>query len=351
MRRIHIVESFGSENHAGPKAQRDIAEILTKNGWQPFKVWRLASKNPFLKFLGRIIWVVSAWFYRMLIHRGDTIVLQYPGVAFANRATFFLFDEKAKKRLAYKLITIVHDLYDFRDGLHRLTESEQRLFLLSDVVIVHNGGMRDAVSKCGVDKNKLITLNCFDYLSDAAMVESRSYAPNINVAGNLNFNRSGWMQGLVGFEGISWTLFGTNYDPNELNPSKFSYRGCIRAEELPSKLENGFGLIWYGESSDVPRGDIIDYVRIINPHKLSLYLASGLPCIVWAESGVADFVLEHRVGLAINCLTELERAVLEINSDEYARMATNAAIIGNKLLRGEYTLNAVETAIKRIEVG
>lgn len=54
----------------------------------------------------------------------------------------------------------------------------------------------------------------------------------------------------------------------------------LAAEELPGALVQSFGLVWDGNSMDTCTGNYGSYLRINDPHKVSLYLSSGLPIIV-----------------------------------------------------------------------
>ena len=89
-----------------------------------------------------------------------------------------------------------------------------------------------------------------------------------------------------------------------------------------------------------------NYLRYNNPHKLSLYLSSGLPVIVWKDSAEANFVEKNGVGLTVNSLFELSEILGQISQDEYLQMATNAKNIMKNLKEGYYLKNAVDKIIK-----
>ena len=85
-----------------------------------------------------------------------------------------------------------------------------------------------------------------------------------------------------------------------------NYHGSFGVDEIPSKLTRGFGLVWDGDSLDGCRGQSGQYLRYNNPHKLSLYLSSGLPVVIWTGAAEAGFVREHGVGLCVDSLNDLE---------------------------------------------
>ena len=48
-------------------------------------------------------------------------------------------------------------------------------------------------------------------------------------------------------------------------------------------------------------------------HKLSLYLAVGLPVIIWEKAAEAEFVLKENVGVTVKSLYELpQRLATEV---------------------------------------
>ena len=67
-----------------------------------------------------------------------------------------------------------------------------------------------------------------------------------------------------------------------------------------------FGLIWDGTGVDSCEGLYGHYMRFNSPHKLSLYVALGLPVIVWREAAIADFVLKQGIGVTVGNLLELD---------------------------------------------
>jgi len=349
MNQVQIVERFGDARHAGPKAQRDVASILSMHGWVPLPVRRITTMNPALRNVGRFIWVLASWFYRKRLPQGGVVLLQYPGVSFANKATFFLLNEQDKKRRKYKLIVLVHDLHGFRAGTGSLCDNELRLFNLADCIILHNEFMIEAVSGCGIPREKLVPLECFDYLANCPEEIARKPEPLINVAGNLSVARSGWMRGVGALKGLKWKMFGTSYEPCAYGEGAFSYEGCLSPEILPAKLSDGYGLIWYSDSPDAVQGEIVDYIRIINPHKLSLYLRAGLPVIVWSKAAVAPFVLKHGVGIVVDNLAEIPERIRGIDSLQYAAMAAAAVRLGKSLAHGEFTSRAVSCAVEIIK--
>ena len=127
------------------------------------------------------------------------------------------------------------------------------------------------------------------------------------------------------------------------------YHGSFGVDEIPSKLTRGFGLVWDGDSLDGCRGQSGQYLRYNNPHKLSLYLSSGLPVVIWTGAAEAGFVREHGVGLCVDSLNDLEEIFRNMTSEEYDALCGNVQRLSGKLRKGEYAENALKAAAAILE--
>ena len=115
-------------------------------------------------------------------------------------------------------------------------------------------------------------------------------------------------------------------------------------EKIISALEGGFGLIWNGDSMETCDGDMGNYLRYNSPHKLSLYLAAGMPVIIWEEAAAAEFVREHGVGIAVSSLRELPEILHNVTKERYEEYLKNIVPLSEKLRSGAYTKRAIRAA-------
>ena len=120
-------------------------------------------------------------------------------------------------------------------------------------------------------------------------------------------------------------------------------------DELIKNLTGKYGLVWDGDSIETCSGGKGEYLRINNPHKLSLYLAVGLPVIIWDEAAEADFVLRENVGFAVKSLYELSGKMSDISDYNYEIMKKNAETVGARLRNGEYLTRALKKAEEKIQ--
>ena len=146
-------------------------------------------------------------------------------------------------------------------------------------------------------------------------------------------------------------MFGANYnEKREIYQYELFWR--FLPDELIKNLKGKYGLVWDGDSIETCSGGKGEYLRINNPHKLSLYLAVGLPVIIWDEAAEAEFVLRENVGFTIKSLYELSEKMALISDDDYEIMKKNAEVVGARLRNGKYMTNAIKKAEKIIrEIG
>ena len=101
------------------------------------------------------------------------------------------------------------------------------------------------------------------------------------------------------------------------------YQGVFNADHT-STVKAGLGLVWDGDRLDTYSGILGNDLKMNASHKFSLYLACGMPVIVWEESALATWLANHHVALAISSLNDLEAAIAGITDTEYKDMV-NAA--------------------------
>ena len=278
----------------------------------------------------------------------DMLVVQYP--PFNGCFSFGHALENVCNRA--KVILFLHDVETIRLSdsssrsiFERVVESEERRALrAADCVIAHNEKMRDAlVSRLGVDPSKIICLELFDYLLPGFKEEENQFSWDkpIVVAGNLSENKAGYLSELP--EELSFNLYGVNYNPKQ-NKENVSYKGSYPSDDLPKAIEGSYGLVWDGPSAATCDGCFGEYLRINNPHKASLYLAIGMPVIVWKESALADLVRNEGIGFAVTSLDELPHVLENVSAEDYRQMRERVRGFSGRLKSGYHTVSALAKA-------
>lgn len=353
MEHWQIVGDYGDGCHAGPKAQRDVTAILEKEGFSPFVVKRFDRKGWLGVVFNRLSWLLQCRRLRRALPSDCVLFVQFPSAAWSKSSWLRVITPEVKKRKRFKLITLFHDLSSLRWGAvpfeeRQLSAEERELMALSDVMIVHNDSMKASLVKHGIPEQKMVTLGVFDYLTTCEMRQNRQFEKTVVIAGNLNPDKAGYLDGLAQIRGVDWNLYGVQFDPSRLKGENVHFKGCFSPEDLPCKLEGSFGLVWDGPSAETCTGDLGNYLRINNPHKLSLYLASGLPVIIWSGAAEAQFVKEHGVGLCVDSLYDLLKVLHALTKDDYDAFQKNAQAIHAGILRGDYLKGAMAACLKLV---
>ena len=115
--------------------------------------------------------------------------------------------------------------------------------------------------------------------------------------------------------------------------------------ELMEIIRGSFGLVWDGCTADTCDGASGEYLKYNNPHKMALYLASGLPVIVWDESAMAEFVTKEKCGLTVADLGMIPDILRSLSNEDYELMRINACRIGSGMRKGVHISTAVERAL------
>lgn len=351
MRCVQIVGDYGKSFHAGPKAQRDVTAILEREGCEPFIVKRSTFCNGFAgKMLARLVWAVECRRLKAKLPANCTIFMQYPSAAWSKNPALRVLNEVIKRRRRIRLVALFHDFASLRwkdDSLEngQLARDEADLLALADVAIVHNEAMKAALVKRGIPAEKMITLEVFDYLTPCCQRLNRKLEDAVVIAGNLNPDKAGYLDGLASISGANWNLYGVQFNPARLKGDNVRFLGCYSPEELPGKLEGSFGLIWDGPSVEECRGALGNYLRINNPHKLSLYLASGLPVFIWARAAEANFVKAYDVGVCIGSIAEIPSVLANMSAERYEQLVRNVMAQSKLLREGHFLKTAIGRAL------
>ncbi|MBR4163498.1 MAG: sugar transferase [Solobacterium sp.] len=339
-------------NTAGAKAPADINAICASMGMESFFMPKIPDKNKVLNKAW--LFTVPPYYWmklRSTCKSGDVVIFQHP--MYGNRITNYFLPSIQKKGVRF--IAVIHDLESLRHGISGiLTQSESTSILSDNVllkkfnyVIAHNQKMKEYLISQGFAPDKVGTLDIFDYLYDGKTEKKEGISGTLSVAGNLAPAKSGYIYQLGELaKDFHVNLYGNNFDKNR-HFDHVTYKGSFLPEELPLKIEGDFGLIWDGPSAKTCEGNTGNYLRYNNPHKTSLYLASGIPVIVWKESAMADFVLKNQVGYVIDNLEEINAIYRDLNEDEYREIKNNTLKIAEKLKSGYYFKKALNQYLQQ----
>lgn len=317
---------YKQSNSAGSKAKVDMINFLERRGAEiiPYKI----SDNRVIR---RLTYGILARAKFSEIKEGE-FIFQYP--LYNKRLLKSILREMNNKKDLIKTV-VIHDIESLRLNISDENSIRDEISVLNqfDKIISHNKKMSEWLKMNGVNK-KIVNLKIFDY--DNPILLHESYLDEgISFAGNLE--KSLFLQK---------AKFGTKIDVMGPHPSKdypvnINYLGVYSPEEVPKKLKKKFGLVWDGQEIDTCSGLYGHYMKYNNPHKVSLYLSSGIPVIVWNQSAISDFIIKNNVGISIGSLEKIDELLANISNDAYREMQSNANKLAKKLRSGFFISEAI----------
>ncbi len=337
-----VVEKNNYENHAGSKARNDVAAILEKHSYIPLSVHHSEEKGTADKLFMAAATILDWWKVEKRTNVGDLLLIQYPLAMYPKVSQLAIPFVSRMKKKGVRIVLLIHDL----ESLRGLEFKSEKLFLeLAEEVIVHNEKMREYLRSQGYRFRKIYILGFFDYLIPEVPGHLERNKREICFAGNLKPNKCGFIRELPEISGnVVFHLYGPNYEGARDN-GKVIYRGEYTPEELPCVMTEGWGLIWDGDSTAECRGLYGEYLKFNNPHKASLYLASGMPLIVWKKSAIAPWVIKKKIGLAAGSIQEAVALIDKVTDEEYRGILQNVQYAGKELRKG----NSLRTVLSEIE--
>lgn len=327
---FYFSEQSDPEKHAGYKARQDVESIVLKR-YKPLYPYICKNKN-------RIIQIKNLLKELRKVKKNDYIFIQYPLVTFNKIANIIL---KTKK-----VILLVHDLNELRFGKTKTTE-EKNVINNASIIISHNAKMTEYLKTHGVEEDKIFDLNLFDYLSDNDNEIDHAEDSNcICFAGNLE--KSNFIYSLSeNIIELGINVYGINFNKDK-SDKRINYMGSFDPEIISSVIKGKYGLIWDGEQTTTCSGCMGNYMRYNNPHKLSMYIAAGMPVIVWVQSAVSQFVEKYNIGFSVESLDDIPDIIKYITEKNYQMYRKNVLKIREKIIRGDFlnqALNNVESYI------
>ncbi|MCZ3747040.1 sugar transferase [Limosilactobacillus vaginalis] len=326
---VFTIEEYNGVNNAGPKAKNDIDFFLKKENFEIIhQYFNVHSK---VKKFKDAYWTIPHLFENNAF---DELFFQYPTYSsFLMKRLIKKMREKTKK-----LFFIIHDVESLRlfqnDKIY--WKGERALFNATDGLIVHNYKMKQWLRENGVTV-PMVELGIFDYDNPQNVNQSSEFERTVCFAGNLA--KSNFLD-KVSLQDGKLEVFGSHPSKHYLNG--VSYRGQMSPDELPKKLTQNFGLVWDGDQLDTCSGKFGNYMRYNNPHKVSLYLSSGQPVIIWKKAALAEFILKNNVGIAVDSLENLDKILDKVTEKQYQLMKHNTVQLATSLRNGQFILQAVK---------
>ena len=314
--------------NAASKAPKDVTIIASNCGY--CNKYALIPQTTYKLFniLGRIYSLIKVL---RSCEKNSKVLLQYPCF---NEKLFQYIVQFIPKR---KYVTIIHDMNSIRET-GTISKAEIKSLSIFDEIIVHSPEMKDYLMHYLPTNTTYHILECFPYLTNS-ICQKPPLSNEICFAGNID--KSPFLKDFIPqLKDIKLKLYG-RMEQTLPKSDYVSYCGMFNPDHI-STLKGSWGLVWDGTSISSCSGTWGKYLEIIAPHKFSLYIASGIPVIVWEKSAMARLVNQYGIGLTISSLYELEEKIKSVSTSQYKSMLTSINILQNNLRKGNNLINIIQ---------
>ena len=315
---MKIISYFNENLNAGFKAPKDVINAIENDKTIEVQLIPLKSIKVKIQNIKKII--------KEIPEKG-VILVQYPTIIKINIYKWFNSSHK---------IILLHDINGLRYDNKKNLKREIKCFENFEYLICHNCKMKEYLISKGIDKRKIKTIELFDYLMEENTENRQNKKinrPMIVYAGNLVKEKSPFLHQIDKEKiNFNFNLYGVGVS-NDIN-EKMKYKGSFEPDILPNKLEGDLGLVWDGnyDESDENVG-FKNYTKYNNPHKLSCYIAAGLPVIVWRKAAISDFVKKYNIGYTISNIYDINN----IDFSDYNEKLKNVQDLSKKVRSGYFT--------------
>lgn len=325
--------------NAGPKARLDTAQFLGAAGfrvqrvpnsrsryWQKFWAWAVRHAS----------WVMGM-FLRLRFIPGEVVWCQFP-LDLPTRAVI----ELARIR-GHQTVAFVHDI----EGLKRspvdwsLVDQEADLLRTFSCVLSLNPVIGGLLLARGVPVKA--SLELWDYVCDLPMkVTSANLLKRVVFAGNLSNDKASFLSQLNMIRPAPFELYGEGYNPQAESSGNVSYMGTFAPSTPPFAPDGALGLVWDGATLETCDGGFGAYLRYNTPHKASMYLAMGLPILIWKHAAIAPLIERFGAGLLLSSMHEIPQILATMTREQYLEMALGASRLGEMVRQGHHIQAAVK---------
>ena len=296
---------------AGYKAPHDVRITLGELGFKSV----FFDGNSKIKLVALLQIMLRLIKFSFCVRKDDVVFIQYP--SYPLLFVVMLFFLRCNNR-----VVLIHDFHSLRlKG--RMGVLEKLNISLFNKIIVHTPNMKDYLSTLFPDKSYYI-LGCFGYMLEHPSCGEAEHGLSTEICFAGNINKSLFIRRLIEKNGLGckYHLYGTFTNTEKITAANMIYEGVFHPDTVGC-LKGSWGLVWDGDSISSCTGHLGEYLKIIAPHKFSLYIAVGLPVIVWSGSAMADVVREKNIGIVINSLYELKTKIENISPGEYQSIVKN----------------------------
>lgn len=337
MGKYYIKFGLSKNFNAGSKAMKDVMVLLERRGYKSVQSVPVGA-SKMLKIVDIPILLFTILFK---VGKGGTVVYFVP-----SNTQRIKFMKLLKYILNFRLICFINDIESMRmEKSREYAIDEMKGIAAADIVLVPNeNSVHILKSKYGLTNN-MVPVGIWDYLGndyDCNLYRDNAICDSKIVAFAGNLDKSPFINELSCVN-VKFRIWGSGKEKG--NCDNLEFMGTESPENLVEHVAKcSWGLVWDGPSI-ATCGDLLGtYLHFNNSHKCGLYLAAGIPMIVWQESGISIFVRKYQVGICVSSLSEAADIINNMDNDTYERHRKNAQCVGKQVRQGKFFLDALTKA-------
>ncbi len=330
-KKIILSQYIRNNFNAGPKAKTDIEKIAESKFGFEVKTMPLTEEICKNKIKRMIQFAKKFKLISSIAKETELAIIQAP---FSSKKIMM---DKFKNK-----IVIIHDMEGLRNQNPKELNEEISFYKSCDFVIAHNKTMKTFLINKGIDSNKIYELELFDYLCDGDAKEKNLNHKNPKITYSGNLDKAAFVNQLDSNK-MKFELYLYGQKNKEIKNKKIIYKGKCAPDEMPNEIDGDLGLVWDGNFDESDEEESYkNYTKYNNPHKLSCYIAAGMPVIVWKKSAIADFVRENNIGYEISNLYDINK----IDFSDYDVKKKNVEKLEQKVRTGYFTQSVLGKILK-----
>lgn len=257
-----------------------------------------------------------------VLNDNDTLLLQLP---------MYVADEvkliKIARATGARIIGLVHDV-EYLRGFQSSWKTQFASFKLCDALIVTASETENWIINNGYSGDTAV-MDFWPYLLERKP-KRPTYSKFINYAGNLD--RAPQVDNI--------RLYGYA-DEESVKQFGDSYVGAYDPNDLPFKINTGYGLVWYNDKK------YQRYTRRFTAsHKTSAYIASGVPIITQYGS-----IAGSLMGVSVDSLKDISKRVETIDEKVYNDLVDGMILYQDFVLSGNSFLEPYHNLLGGDKIG
>ena len=332
--KIHITNLYGTwGTHA--LAQRNVTKIARELGFTEMGLYQYPvecdSKEELRK---RLDGITSA------VEEGDIVIFQSPTWNAASYDRALVNNIRTRKNI--RLAIFIHDVITmmFEGAPEKNLLEFIQIYNMADLVIVPSERMLAFLQEKGLTVKKTLVQSMWD-LPFTGEVKTPEFRRQVFFSGSPNRFKSitFWNQDVP----VCWFTnkeFEIGKNGKNILPS--GWKNTV--ELLTAYTEGGFGLVW-------EQTDRSEYYKYNQPHKLSTYLAAGIPVIMQKGLVHEQTVSEQGLGFIVDSFEEAADIVTNISEEEYYQLVNNIKNISFLVRGGFFTKKLLLDTVNYLLLG